>query len=299
MGTTNVLKLVRRSLLAPIRRCVRFWRMRGPSLELQGGSRARLISLSGFRMYIDQADPLVGRHIAQCGDYERHVTAALRRLLRPGDTFLDIGANIGYHSLTAAGLVGDAGRVIAVEMSPVNCAMLRASAAANELHNILVQQTAVAETATQLSFCLPERTGNGFIADNLLHHVHSNPDYFGQVMAVQAVTVDSLIPPGQRINVMKIDIEGSEMRAFRGMTRLLTEQRPVILLEYFPHMLRSVGGIDPVEVLSLLRGYGYTLHPVTGTHPEETAALTDAAIASLMETPVGLVDLLAWPPASR
>jgi FkbM family methyltransferase len=295
MAPIDLVKLVRRSVRSAVNRWLRYRRRRGPVKELSGGLRAQLISLHDLQIYVDVADQLVGRGIAAQGSYEPHLTAALRRLLKPGYTFVDIGANIGYHSLVAARLVGERGRVIAIEMSPSNCALLRANATANGLTNLVVHQTAVAERVMQLSFCLPEGTGNGFIADNCLDYVGARPAAFSAVLPVQAVTVDSLIPSDQRVDVIKIDIEGSEFRAFQGMKQLLRCQRPAILMEYFPEMLQHVGQTNPVDLLNFLRAHGYTLHEISMGQDDWTPPLSNDEIASRTAAPSALIELLALP----
>src|SRR5262249_6754035 len=77
--------------------------------------RYRCVSVGGFRLYVDVKDPLIGACFAAGAPYERHLTAALRAALRPGDTFLDLGANMGYYTMLAASRVGPGGRVIAFE----------------------------------------------------------------------------------------------------------------------------------------------------------------------------------------
>src|SRR5690606_15185214 len=81
-------------------------------------------------------------------NYEPHVTAEVRRLLQPGMTFVDVGANIGYFALLAASLVGAQGKVIAFEPNLENCELLRRSIAANGFDDFVhVHPYAVAEKA--------------------------------------------------------------------------------------------------------------------------------------------------------
>ena len=90
----------------------------------------------GFRMHVDPGDYAVGHTIARTGSYEPEVSAALREVLGPGGTFVDVGANLGWFSLLGASLVGPLGRVIAVEPNPINVALLRDSAKDNGFDNI-------------------------------------------------------------------------------------------------------------------------------------------------------------------
>ena len=98
--------------------------MNGPEFrQLQEAAATPvLVPLDGFQLYVRRNDYFIGAAIARDRSYEPHVTAAVRRMLRPGDTFLDIGANIGYFTLMGSSLVGSTGRVIALEPNPSNCA---------------------------------------------------------------------------------------------------------------------------------------------------------------------------------
>ena len=80
----------------------------------------------GFQIRVDPADYAVGHTVARTGSYEPEVSSTLRQVLRPGGTFVDIGANIGWFSLLAASLVGPTGRVIAIEPNPRNVALTEA-----------------------------------------------------------------------------------------------------------------------------------------------------------------------------
>ena len=94
-------------------------------------NKPQLIDLPTFKMYVRLNDHFVGGVIAQTKEYEPYVIKELERLLNPGDTFVDVGANIGYFTLLAAGKVGKKGKVIAFEPWPDNCQLLEKSIAEN------------------------------------------------------------------------------------------------------------------------------------------------------------------------
>ena len=101
----------------------------------------------GFRIHVDPTDFAVGHTIARTAIYEPEVSSVVRRVLRPGQTFVDIGANIGWFSLLAASLVGPAGKVVAVEPNPWNVALLGQSVKENGFDNIEILAVALAEEA--------------------------------------------------------------------------------------------------------------------------------------------------------
>jgi FkbM family methyltransferase len=255
--------------------------------------QGQLLQLRNFQIYVDPLDTQIGRMIWDRGRYEAHVEAALFGLLKPGDTFLDIGANVGYHSLFASRLVGQKGSVISIEMSPENIALFRASVQANQMTNIRLHETAVADTEGKVRFCVTRLTGNGMLVnDYLQQRIEFEPENFSAPATVNAVTVNSLIPPGQKVDVVKIDIEGSELRALRGMSRVLRESRPIVVFEFCPTLLENIGGAEPEELLRHLRSLGYQLRHLHRRSVPGDPALSDAEL--LRRTlPTGLIDVIA------
>ncbi len=251
-----------------------------------------LVRLAGFRMYVGRDDREIGRSIVADLCYEPHVTAALRRLLGPGMHFLDVGANIGYHALAAARLVGPAGRVTAVEMCPENCALLRASTRANGFGNVVIHQVAAADATSSLDFCTTPGTGNGMVANDRLRTLAAGGG-FTPLRSVPAVAVDDLVAEGPPVHVVKMDIEGTELRAVRGMGRLLRRHRPALVFEFFPDMLREVGDSEPAELLRAVRGHGYAIHGI-GDRRTGPGPLTDEEALALASRN-RFLDLLALP----
>ena len=92
------------------------------------------MSLDGFSLYVIP-DDYIGRSILESGSCEPHVSSVIRNQLKKGDVFLDLGANIGYHTIFAAKLVGQSGKVIAVEPNPQNLQLIYASLLENKITN--------------------------------------------------------------------------------------------------------------------------------------------------------------------
>jgi hypothetical protein len=105
-----------------------------------------------FKIYASPDDMAVGRAIHSEGIYEPHVTAIIKKSLKPGMVFVDIGANIGYFSLLAAKLVGPNGLVLAFEPSQGSCTLLQMSAWLNHLSNIEIYPFAAAEQDSSVVF---------------------------------------------------------------------------------------------------------------------------------------------------
>ena len=136
-------------------------------------SAMRLIELPDFGIFVDPQDALIGDGILKRGDYEPHLSALISRRLKPGQRFLDIGANVGYHTLTAAKKVGPKGRCLAVDLNPNNCALLRASCEFNRFGHVEIHQKAAGATSGEITFFTPPNTGNSAVVSPHIRNILS------------------------------------------------------------------------------------------------------------------------------
>lgn len=190
--------------------------------------------------------------------YEPHVTRALSAVLRPGDTFLDVGAHIGYHSVFAAGIVGSEGRVLAFEPDPKVHARL-----ANNLApfvNARALRYAVSDSQAQMMF---ERSWDS--QESGWGALTSVRDFQkGEHIAVQTVSLDHWCKESdtKAIRAVKIDAEGSEGVVLRGAQRLLRSLRPVLCIE-FNEVLLKQGGENGQALMDMLSANQYSVHELS------------------------------------
>ncbi len=189
--------------------------------------------------------------INRYGYYEKGGTEAVQRLLRPGDTAVDVGANMGYYTMMMASLVGPGGRVLAFEPVGSVSRYLEESVKLNGFTNVeLFAMCLGAEDAT-LSF--DRRTYR-------LNVSGSQPDQEIQVPVRLFDTMAAGLGIA-RLTLVKIDVEGAEMDVLQGMRHTVAEHRPHLILEIHPHMIAEFGHRTE-ELLSLLEAWGYTLEPL-------------------------------------
>jgi FkbM family methyltransferase len=205
-----------------------------------------LLRLPTFKLYVRLDDWEVGARIAIKRTYEKHVTTMMQQVLQPGMVVLDIGANVGYYTMLAAAQVGPTGKVLAFEPLRANNAMLQASREANGFAHVQVHPYAVAEQDGSLGF--REDDSNGVLALD---------DPATATYGVQAVALDTFLADEPRIDVVKMDIEGAEGLALRGMQQLLRHHRPLVFSEFSWNTLRHISGMEPETFLDLLRAPGY------------------------------------------
>lgn len=170
--------------------------------------------------------------------YEPHLIAWLKECLKPGDTFWDIGANWGFISLPASRIVGTSGRVVAVEPSPANLAWLKRHILLNQCENIVtVVEAAVCEQNGGLVSLSLLNDGNS-PSNSLMFSgsVNEESPKVSQKIDVPAINLDSLLVEQERSpKLVKIDVEGAELKVLEGATQLLnSEKAPIILLAVHP-----------------------------------------------------------------
>jgi FkbM family methyltransferase len=172
-------------------------------------------------------NPRTGQNV-HLGVGEPAVQDSVQKYLRPGMTFYDLGANIGFFSLIAARLVGPAGRVISFEADPEIAARLRANLAYNKFDHATVEQKAVWSVPKTVSFVRGDVKTS---PDRGLGHVEVDHSPFATSIAVEAVSLDHYIAMHPAPDFLKCDVEGAELAVFQGAARLLREKHPVLLVE--------------------------------------------------------------------
>ena len=214
------------------------------SLRLPGLARP-------LRLYVHgEQDAHVSRQLREQGLWEPCESELVLALLRPGDVFIDAGANIGYFSLLAASQVGASGRVYAFEPDPDNFRLLVANAELN----------GVAERITAVRAALAETTGEGRLylsRDNFGDHQMFAGDGPRDCLPVtQYRGSEYLAGRVDRVDLVKVDTQGSEYQVIAGLLPLLKalDARPRFIVELTPHALRQAGasGRALVELLGTL-----------------------------------------------
>jgi FkbM family methyltransferase len=222
-----------------------------------------VVVVDGHTLYLDPVDSL---GIGANGFYEPLETEVVMSMVKPGDTVIDVGANIGYFTLLLARLVGEKGRVIAIEPDPENFALLQKNVAANGYRNVILMRNAVSNAPGTARLYRSLRSGGQ----------HSlAPATADSWVDVETVRLDDVARGA--VAFIKIDVEGAEVAALGGM-RGIIERSPglAIMTEYNPLALREFGE-EPCEYLALLVEAGFSLRNIDrhagGVVPTDPAAI--------------------------
>jgi FkbM family methyltransferase len=211
------------------------------------------VQLDGYVMYAASNDYAVGNAVITGRTYEPGVSAVFRRCLQPGMTVIDIGANIGWFTWLSAHLVGASGRVFAFEPDQINGRFLVLSRAANHFQQVTLIHAAASDSIGSLAY--NAAFSNGVVSDL----TRSTPEEMLEADIVLSIPVDSMIPDDLPVHLIKVDVEGWEMKALNGATRTIERWKPRIVAEFTPPALQGYSGVTGEEFLNALIRRGYSV----------------------------------------
>lgn len=191
--------------------------------------------LGGPKLFLSTLDVGFAGHVMLDGFWEIWLTQFFARIVQPGMTVIDVGANAGYYTILFGDAVGYKGRVVAVEPVPATIALLKQSVALNG-HSSYTRIAAVAlgkEPAGEAFMILPEgEPKNAAVVQ----------DDMPGAIRVPCTNLDTLARDLDRVDLVKIDAEGAEEDIVAGMSGLLARHRPSVLLEFNAARSRDAAG---------------------------------------------------------
>ena len=232
-------------------------------------SGASVLHTFGNKLY-QHAFPIYRPVYAAYKSYADHAERQLvRQILGPGAVAIDVGANIGIYSQFLARCVGPAGSVHAFEPAPENFERLRA--AAQRFSNIHLLQAAVGERSGKSGLYLSD-------ALNVDHRTYPTDNPARRVVQIDMVALDDYFKPGQRVDFIKMDVQGYELQGLRGASRILDDNPAAkVLLELWPYGLKKAG-TNWAELIDVLKRKNMTVSEITrrGLVPVRSSSISDA-----------------------
>jgi FkbM family methyltransferase len=186
---------------------------------------------------------------------DRSERELLRQVLFPGTVVVDAGANIGIYSKFLSRCVGEKGVVHSFEPAPENFKRLRA--ATRKLSNVRLSQAAVGEHSGNSQLYLSSKL-------NVDHRTYTDEeDSPRHTVPIEMVALDDYFKPGERVDLIKIDIQGYELHALRGAARVLTDNPAIkVLFEFWPYGLTQAGA-NWMDLIATLEGKNMVVCQVT------------------------------------
>lgn len=216
-----------------------------------------IVDAQGSRMYVDSRDTEVATSLIRWGLYSRSETLLFKELVKKGMVVIDVGANIGYFTLLASRLVGDEGKVFAFEPEPYNYSLLCKNLRVNGCNNVTAIQKAVFSQSGKMSLFLEKRNlgGHSLSKAGIL-------DGAGSVV-VEVTSLDEFFQnKGLKVDIVKMDAEGSEIGILQGMTNLINRNDNLFIVTEFSPVLLRGSGFSPVDFLNRLTECGFTVYEI-------------------------------------
>jgi FkbM family methyltransferase len=191
----------------------------------------------------------ISRELTIYRKHEPMATQLLKQFLKPGMTVVEIGGNLGYYALLEAQMVGNAGRVIAIEPVTTNFAQLSQNVAANGYRNTILHNVAIGASNGSAAMYIGKKSN--------WHSLHPVP-WETREISVCVSTLDALLAQHniRSVDLIRMDLEGFEIEVIHGMAETLENYSPRLLVELHPH----VTGVDAMlRYLRQLKTLGYNL----------------------------------------
>src|SRR6266568_7635344 len=180
--------------------------------------------------------------------------------LSPGAVVVDAGANVGIYSQFLSQHVGSAGMVHSFEPEPKNFARLRAAIAS--LPNVRANQLALSDWTGESML---------YVSDdlNVDHRAYPTEGETRRSVPIRSSTLDDYFKPGDRVDLIKMDVQGYELHALRGAKRVLADNHRIkLLVEFWPYGLRNAGSL-PEVLFAFLRDQKFTIFALEGNDLRE------------------------------
>lgn len=191
-------------------------------------------------------------------NYERKESKFIRRYLKPGMVFFDVGSNVGYYTLLAAPIVGKDGKVHAFDPVSEQHADLRANVERNKLQNVVPERLIITDRAGTMEINLGSEDNAGTASVNLVYRENQATE------RVDCTTLDAYLSEHgvKRLDVLKIDVEGHEPFVLRGVAETLRKLRPLLLVEVRGEMLEELGS-SRETLFQQIAVHGYVPYSLT------------------------------------
>ncbi|MHA1768090.1 MAG: FkbM family methyltransferase [Promethearchaeota archaeon] len=218
----------------------------------------RVYNYLGGKIYLNiKESPMMFKRAL--GVFETRKTETLCSFLKPGMTFVDIGANKGYFSLIAAKIVGEQGLVFTFEPEPQNCEWIQKNIELNNYKNITLFPYALGAKNGKTRLFIGKKSG----WHSLLPDLDTGT---GESIEIEQKTLDSVLKEmkHERVDMIKIDVEGSELEVLKGAQKILESNKNIFLLID----VHTTLGVSPEEVEKILKAYNFTIHELEPPYRE-------------------------------
>lgn len=196
----------------------------------------------------------------------------MRKYINPGDNVLDIGANIGFYAEILSDIVGKKGEVHCFEPDTTNFKHLQNRC--KKLPNVTINNKAVSEKTETIKIYTSKKL-------NVDHRTYK-PDEYDQEIDIHAISIDEYLAPlNSQINFIKMDIQGFEMSAVKGMEKTLQSPKLKMLSEFWPYGMRKAG-TSVLDYFLFLKQYDFHIYLIDN---KTLIELTEEKVKTFLDMP--------------
>ena len=196
----------------------------------------------------------LGLTVSHYGTYEKSESKIMEEEIKVGNIVVDVGANIGLHTLNMARIVGNTGQVFAFEPDPSNFKILEKNVKVNNYQNIILEQKAVGDKHGRTTLYQSDNPGN--------HRLFPLTKQAKGQIQVELTSLDKYFTDSNlanKINFIKIDVEGFEFSVLKGMKNILKNNKKIKILFENMQINTIQAGFTPIKVLNYLTSYDFKL----------------------------------------
>jgi FkbM family methyltransferase len=264
-----------------LRRAVERWRQdstlaKYPIIETLGQLEAETVIVNtrhGYPLIVTPRNRWIDQNLWHNGSYELGTTHLLRKFLGSGETFIDIGANIGLMTIAASITVGPTGLVICFEPDHRNLSVLVENILLNKATNVCVLNIAVGDTVGEFNL-FRSPTDDGGISSL----VEKKDFWRAQVVSMSPLDRMLNIFPSREVSLVKIDVEGYEYRVIKGAQELLSRYKPIVIMEFDESHVD--GKYNCLDAGAILLSLGYDGYFGNGNETMDTVLRLQATLES-------------------
>lgn len=237
------------------------------------GPKYMIYETDGCQFYCDLLEHTgVAHYFLKNDHYEPYITEIIKQNIDPMGDVLDIGANIGYYSILSADKTK--GQVYSIEPEPKTFEMLKSNIELNQLKNVVPLNFAANNKDEEIDFYVNSKNRGD-------HRCSKMSDNLLEVIRIKTKRIDNILSREEfnKIRLIKIDVQGFELKAFKGMETYLREAKNLKVISEFEQSMLIDSGCRPEEYLELIRFLGFRMFIID----EEGFALNSATIGQILE----------------
>jgi FkbM family methyltransferase len=219
-------------------------------------SKEHILNINGHKFATIPNDIGISEELLMFRTHEPLSTKLLSPLLKDGMYCLDVGSNIGYYACLESNAVGNSGKVISIEPSPINYKYLKKNIELQNMSNTEVYNFACGNENGEIEFLVSDRSNWSRVATDKF--IDAPPDAILQTIKVPVKTIDFLIQEKSlpRLDFIRMDVEGYEINIVEGMHKTLEKFKPLLHMEIHLFLL---GIPETKKLLQNIQKHGYEI----------------------------------------